>query len=168
MDGPQNGWQRRTNPVHTMLATGTDAALGGQGFPHGFGGADDVIAMPLQCSTQWDGLGHIFDHGTAWNGRPAEKVRRSWRPGPRAHRAAGARPSRRLGRLRGRTGAGTELQHGRLAAPERDRRDRHRHRGFEVRPNEFDHAFQYEFWLTAAPLPITGSVGSPVNPIAVM
>lgn len=74
MDGPQQGWLRRTNPVHTMLATGTEAALGGQGFPHGFGGADDVIAMPLQCSTQWDGLGHIFDHGMAWNGRPAEKV----------------------------------------------------------------------------------------------
>jgi len=24
-----------------------------------------------------------------------------------------------------------------------------------------------EFWLTAAPLPVTGAVGSPVNPIAV-
>jgi hypothetical protein len=71
--------------------------------------------------------------------------------------------------------------------------------GFEVRPNEFDGAFQplhqiaipnlglflgemwdpdglaeactadgrYDFLLTAAPLPITGAVGSPVNPIAV-
>ncbi|MEU1162342.1 cyclase family protein [Streptomyces sp. NPDC005921] len=71
--------------------------------------------------------------------------------------------------------------------------------GFEVRPNEFENAFQplhqvaipnmglligemwdldalaadcaadgaYAFWLTAAPLPITGAVGSPVNPIAV-
>lgn len=38
------------------------------------GGADDVIAMPLQCSTQWDGLGHIFDHGVAWNGRRAGDV----------------------------------------------------------------------------------------------
>jgi kynurenine formamidase len=73
-DGPQNGWRRRTNPVHTMLDTGTDAVTGIQGFPHGIGGADDVIAMPLQCSTQWDGLGHIFDHGRAWNGRPAESV----------------------------------------------------------------------------------------------
>ena len=36
--------------------------------------ADDVIAMPLQCSTQWDGLGHIFDHGRAWNGRPAQEM----------------------------------------------------------------------------------------------
>ena len=73
-DGPQHGWRRRTNPVHTMTDTGTDAALGKQGFPHGLGGADDVIAMPLQCSTQWDGLGHIFDHGMAWNGRRAEDV----------------------------------------------------------------------------------------------
>lgn len=74
MDGPQKGWRRRTNPVHTMLDTGTDAVAGVQGFPHGIGGADDVIAMPLQCSTQWDGLGHIFDHGRAWNGRPAGEV----------------------------------------------------------------------------------------------
>ena len=61
-NGPQKGWRRRTNPVHTMTDTGVDAERGNQGFPHGFGGADDVIAMPLQCSTQWDGLGHIFDH----------------------------------------------------------------------------------------------------------
>jgi hypothetical protein len=74
MDGPQLGWRRRTNPVHTMLDTGTDAAAGLQGFPHGIGGADDVIAMPLQCSTQWDGLGHIFDRGIAWNGRHAGDV----------------------------------------------------------------------------------------------
>jgi kynurenine formamidase len=71
--------------------------------------------------------------------------------------------------------------------------------GFEVRPNEFDDAFQplhqvviphiglfigemwdtealaadcaadgrYDFWLTAAPIPVTGAVGAPVNPIAV-
>jgi kynurenine formamidase len=73
-NGPQNGWRRRTNPVHTMLDTGVDAALGNQGFPHGIGGADDVVSMPLQASTQWDGLGHIFDRGMAWNGRPAQDV----------------------------------------------------------------------------------------------
>src|SRR4029453_18674043 len=38
MNGPQQGWRRRTNPVHTMLDTGTDAAAGTQGFPHGLGG----------------------------------------------------------------------------------------------------------------------------------
>src|SRR5690606_11738162 len=73
-NGPQRGWRRRNNPVHTMMDTGVDAALGNQGFPHGAGGADDAIFMPLQCSTQWDGLGHIFDHGVAWNGRPAQEV----------------------------------------------------------------------------------------------
>ena len=74
MNGPQKGWRRRTNPVHTMLDTGIDAERGNQGFPHGIGGADDVIFMPLQASTQWDGLGHIFDHGNAWNGRRAGDV----------------------------------------------------------------------------------------------
>ncbi len=73
-DGPQKGWRRRNNPVHAMLDTGLDAERGVQGFPHGAGGADDMIVMPLQCSTQWDGLGHIFDHGTAWNGRRAGDV----------------------------------------------------------------------------------------------
>ncbi len=73
-DGPQTGWRRRTNPVHTMLDTGLDAERGTQGFPHGFGGADDVVFMPLQASTQWDGLGHVFDHGQAYNGRRAGDV----------------------------------------------------------------------------------------------
>ncbi|MFF4258746.1 cyclase family protein [Streptomyces sp. NPDC001663] len=269
MNGPQKGWRRRTNPVHTMLDTGTDAALGNQGFPHGIGGADDMIAMPLQCSTQWDGLGHIFDHGRAWNGRAAEKVVTS--DGDlvtgiqhMAPYVAGRGVLLDVGRVirdRGGTSrssaaeSGGELPDGfaiteeHLAATAeahgvtvgrgdivvvrtghltRARRDGwgdyaggpapglsfttagwlHRTEiaaiatdtwGFEVRPNEFENAFQplhqvvipnmglligemwdldalaedcaedrvYEFWLTAAPLPITGAVGSPVNPIAV-
>jgi hypothetical protein len=268
MNGPQKGWRRRTNPVHTMLDTGTDAALGNQGFPHGIGGADDVIAMPLQCSTQWDGLGHIFDHGKAWNGRPAEKVVTS--DGDlvtgiehMAPHVAGRGVLLDVGRVVG-TGAGSRanraesegelpdgfaiteehltataeahgvrvgrgdivlVRTGQLARVRRDGWGDYAggpapglsfttagwlHRteiaaiatdtwGFEVRPNEFEHAFQplhqvviphigllvgemwdleslaedcaadgvYEFWLTAAPLPITGAVGSPVNPIAV-
>ncbi|MDL4816246.1 cyclase family protein [Actinomadura opuntiae] len=257
MNGPQKGWRRRTNPVHTMLDTGTDAALGNQGFPHGIGGADDVIAMPLQCSTQWDGLGHIFDHGKAWNGRPAEKVVTS--DGDlvtgiehMAAPVAGRGVLLDVGRVAGENGelpdgfAITEehLQaaidaHGvtvgrgdivcvRTGQLTRARRDGwgdyaggpapglsfttagwlHRTEiaaiatdtwGFEVRPNEFDDAFQplhqvaipnmglligelwdldalaadcaadgvHEFWLTAGPVPVTGAVGSPVNPIAV-
>ncbi|WP_243794585.1 cyclase family protein [Saccharopolyspora gloriosae] len=255
VDGPQRGWRRRTNPVHTMLDTGTDAALGNQGFPHGMGGADDVIAMPLQCSTQWDGLGHIFDHGKAWNGRPAEQVVTS--DGDLvtgiehfAAHVAGRGVLLDVGRVVGggeladgfaiteehltataeqhgvevgrgdivlvRTGQLTRVRDGwgeyaggpapglsfgtagwlhrtEIAAIATDTW------GFEVRPNEFDDAFQplhqvvipnigllvgemwdldalaadcvqdgvHEFWLTAAPLPITGAVGSPVNPIAV-
>lgn len=257
--GPQRGWRRRTNPVHTMLDTGTDAALGNQGFPHGIGGADDVIAMPLQCSTQWDGLGHIFDHGRAWNGRRAEQVVTSdgdlvtgiqtvadvlasrgvlldvgrvlgeagELPDGYAITAADLErtiaaqgPSASVGRgdiIVVRTGQLTRarregwgdyaggpapglsfttaewLHETEIAAIATDTW------GLEVRPNEFDVAFQplhqvaipnmglflgemwdpdalalacaadgvYDFFLTAAPLPITGAVGSPVNPIAV-
>jgi hypothetical protein len=57
-----------------MLAAGTDTVHGDHGLPHGFGGADATIMMPLQCSIRWDGLGHIFDHGVAWNGRSAADV----------------------------------------------------------------------------------------------
>ncbi|MBG0830176.1 cyclase family protein [Planomonospora sp. ID67723] len=256
-DGPQKGWRRRTNPVHTMTDTGLDAVHGGQGFPHGFGGADDVIAMPLQCSTQWDGLGHIFDHGRAWNGRPADKVVTSLGDlvtgiEHLAAPVAGRGVLLDVGRVFGQEGelpdgfaiteehlTATARAHGvavgrgdivcvRTGQLTRARRDGwgdyaggpapglsfttagwlHRTEiaavatdtwGFEVRPNEFENAFQplhqvviphiglligemwdldalaahcaadgvHEFLLTAAPLPVTGAVGSPVNPIAI-
>ncbi|MET4159570.1 cyclase family protein [Agromyces sp. PvR057] len=264
MNGPQQGWRRRTNPVHTMLDTGTDAEFVGQGFPHGLGGADDVIAMPLQCSTQWDGLGHIFDRGVAWNGRPAGRVVTSEGDlvtgiehaasaivgrgvlldvgrflGPRLGEPGSSElpdgyaitvddleaciaaqgPTSRVGRgdlLLVRTGryarAKREGWNGYAGGPSAGLSFTtagwiHRTEvaavatdtwGFEVRPNEFDEAFQplhqvvipnigltvgemwdldalaadcaadgrYEFLLTAPPLPITGAVGSPVNPIA--
>ena len=258
MNGPQRGWRRRTNPVHTMLDTGTDAAAGNQGFPHGIGGADDVIAMPLQCSTQWDGLGHIFDHGYAWNGRDAARTVTSdgdlvtgieHMAAQVAGRGVLLDVGRVIGDARGELPDGFAIteQHlletaaahrvevgrgdivvvrtGRYARALREGWGEYAggpapglsfttanwlHRteiaaiatdtwGFEVRPNEFDDAFQplhqvaiphlglligemwdpealaadcaadgvYEFFLTAAPLPITGAVGSPVNPIAV-
>jgi kynurenine formamidase len=68
VNGPQTGDLGRFNPVHAMTLTDGSQA---RTFPHGFGAADDVIMMPMQCATHWDGLGHIFDRGTAWNGRPA-------------------------------------------------------------------------------------------------
>src|ERR1700722_1760033 len=56
-DGPQKGlWGARFNPIHTMLATGTDAIAGNQD-PGGLRYADDMVSLPLQCGTQWDGLG---------------------------------------------------------------------------------------------------------------
>jgi kynurenine formamidase len=247
-DGPQKGWRRRTNPVHTMTDTGTDAERGNQGFPHGIGGADDVIAMPLQASTQWDGLGHIFDHGDAWNGRRAGDVVTSLGDAVTgietvADRIAGRGVLLDVGRVLGTDG---ELPDGFAITPEhlellcvrtgqltRARRSVAAGTGwgdyaggpapglsfttadwlhetgiagiatdtwgFEVRPNEFDVAFQplhqvaiphiglflgelwdldalaadcaadgvWEFFLAAAPLPVTGAVGAPVNPIAV-
>ncbi|GAA1466218.1 cyclase family protein [Microbacterium thalassium] len=259
-DGPQKGWRRRTNPVHTMTDTGTDAERGAQGFPHGIGGADDVIAMPLQCSTQWDGLGHIFDHGMAWNGRRAGDVVTS--DGDLVtgieHAASvivsrgvlldvGRHLSPATGELEDgyaitvadleatASAQGVEVGRGdivlvRTGQYARTRRDGwgdyaggpapglslttagwlHRTEiaaiatdtwGFEVRPNEFDApSFQplhqvvipnmgltigemwnldelaracaesgrYAFLLSAAPLPITGAVGSPINPVAIL
>jgi kynurenine formamidase len=261
-DGPQKGWRRRTNPVHTMTDTGVDAERANQGFPHGMGGADDVIAMPLQCSTQWDGLGHIFDHGAAWNGRRAGDVvtsegdlvtgiehaasvvvsrgvlldlGRHLEPAtgelPDGYAITAADldacilaqgPSAAVGRgdiVLVRTGhyartrregwgdyAGGPapglsvttagwLHRSEIAAIATDTW------GFEVRPNEFDvPAFQplhqivipnmgltigemwnldeladacaergrWEFLLSAPPLPITGAVGSPINPVALL
>lgn len=73
-NGPQTGRLSRVNPIHTMLATGTDVLAGSQSFPRGFGYADDMVAMPLQCGTQWDGLSHIFRDGKMWNGYSAAEV----------------------------------------------------------------------------------------------
>jgi len=257
MNGPQKGWRRRTNPVHTMLDTGTDAERGTQGFPHGLGGADDVVFLPLQAATQWDGLGHIFDHGVAWNGRRAGEVVTSdgdLVTGIETTAAlfAGRGVLLDVGRAIGTDGElpdgfaitpehleatiaaqGFPVGRGDLVCVRTGRLARARREGwgdyaggdspglsfttadwlhgteisgiatdtwgFEVRPNEFDVAFQplhqvaipniglfigemwdlealaadcaadgvWEFFLTAAPLPVTGAVGAPVNPIAV-
>ncbi|MFE2375832.1 cyclase family protein [Streptomyces sp. NPDC059398] len=67
--GPQTGWMRRINPVHTMTVT-----------PHDFTAAeglvisDDFIAMPLQSGTQLDGLTHVGYDGAFYNGVPADAV----------------------------------------------------------------------------------------------
>ncbi|KAA9130376.1 cyclase family protein [Microbacterium caowuchunii] len=260
-DGPQRGWKKRNNPVHTMTGTGLDHERNPDFNPHGIGGADDVIMMPLQCSTQWDGLGHIFDRGLAYNGRRAGDVVTTQGDGVTGiEHAAAVIVSRGvlldMGRhLRPDTG---ELEDGyaitaadldaciaaqgatsavrrgdillvRTGQLARARRNGwgeyaggaapglsittagwlHRSEiaaiatdtwGFEVRPNEFDESFQplhqivipnmgltvgemwdleeigrvcaergrYEFLLSAPPLPITGAVGSPINPIAVL
>ena len=67
-NGPQKGfWGNRFNPIHTMLATGTDAVAGNQDAG-GLRYADDAVSMPLQCGTQWDALGHIFFDDKMWNG----------------------------------------------------------------------------------------------------
>jgi kynurenine formamidase len=262
MNGPQKGWRRRTNPVHLMMDTGTDAERGNQGFPHGIGGADDHISMPLQCSTQWDGLGHIFDHGFAWNGRRAGEVVTSdgdlvtgiehaasvivsrgvlldvgrhlepesgELPDGHAITVADLEATIAAQGESSRVGLGdiVLVRTGQLARTRREGWGDYAggpapglslttagwlHRteiaaiatdtwGFEVRPNEFDvPAFQplhqvvipnlgltigelwdldelaevcaqggrYDFLLSAAPLPITGAVGSPINPVAIL
>ncbi|MGW9263781.1 cyclase family protein [Gordonia sp. KTR9] len=65
--------QNRSNPVHTMLATGSDPQeVNGLG-----GGAhftDDVIYMHLQAATQWDALSHCYYDDQLYNGKPASSV----------------------------------------------------------------------------------------------
>jgi kynurenine formamidase len=67
-DGPQIGLGGRTNPVHLMSATGEPR------FPDGGGFTDDVVFMPLQCATQWDGLAHVFYDDTCYNDVPISTV----------------------------------------------------------------------------------------------
>jgi kynurenine formamidase len=67
--GPQTGGGGRINPLHVMLATGADAAVGAQDrIPGGFRYADDLVIMPLQCATQWDALAHVFYDDQMYNG----------------------------------------------------------------------------------------------------
>jgi len=73
-NGPQRGlWGNRFNPIHTMLATGTDAVSGNQDAGK-LRYADDMVSLPLQCGTQWDALGHIFYDDKMWNGYDARLV----------------------------------------------------------------------------------------------
>ncbi|MGO1074998.1 cyclase family protein [Inquilinus sp. CA228] len=65
----------RWNPIHTMLATGTDAAAGNQDEPYPYlRYADDALNMPCQASTQWDALCHIFLDDKMYNGYDARLV----------------------------------------------------------------------------------------------
>ena len=56
-----------------MLRTGTDAYSGVLDHRK-IRGTDDLVIMPLQCGTQWDGLGHIFYEDYMWNGYDCRTV----------------------------------------------------------------------------------------------
>jgi kynurenine formamidase len=77
-NGPQGGKTNypvlgRINPLHSMLRTGTDA-YSGVLDKRGIRAADDMVVMPLQCGTQWDGLGHVFYEDNMWNGYDCREV----------------------------------------------------------------------------------------------
>jgi hypothetical protein len=76
--GPQGAKSKypslgRINPLHLMLRTGTDAYSGVLDH-RGIRAADDLVVMPLQCGTQWDGLGHVFYENNMWNGYDCREV----------------------------------------------------------------------------------------------
>ena len=92
--GPQGAKSKypsmgRTNPIHTMLRTGTDA-YSGVLDKRGIRAADDMVTMPLQCGTQWDGLGHVFYENYMWNGYDCREV--TW---PARRNAASRKPRTR-------------------------------------------------------------------------
>lgn len=64
----------RWNPIHQMLATGTDAVAGTQDETPNIRYADDAVNLPCQCSTQWDALAHIFLDEKMYNGYDARLV----------------------------------------------------------------------------------------------
>jgi kynurenine formamidase len=77
-NGPQGAKSKypsmgRINPLHLMLRTGTDA-YSGVLDSRGIRAADDIVVMPLQCGTQWDGLGHVFYENSMWNGYDCREV----------------------------------------------------------------------------------------------
>ncbi len=73
--GPQSGlFGGRWNPIHTMLATGTDAVAGRFDQTNKLRFADDAINMPVQAATHWDSLGHIFLDDKCYNGYDARRV----------------------------------------------------------------------------------------------
>jgi len=73
-DGPQTGAFGRVNPIHQMVATGSDHVADRQSNELGWGYADDSLFLFLQGGTQWDALAHIFKNGQMYNGYPATEV----------------------------------------------------------------------------------------------
>src|SRR6201987_1546521 len=76
--GPQGGKTNypalgRFNPIHVMTRTGTDAYSGVLDHRK-IRASDDILILPLQCGTQWDGLGHIFYGDNMWNGYDCRSV----------------------------------------------------------------------------------------------
>jgi hypothetical protein len=73
-NGPQTGlFGGRFNPIHQMLATGTDAVAGRQDW-NKIRYADDTLNLCVQGATHWDALGHIFYDQKTYNGYDAKLI----------------------------------------------------------------------------------------------
>lgn len=71
-DGPHEAGGFRVNPQHLMTVLPSDTRA--LGLPDGLISADDMIIMPLQAATQWDGLAHVGYDGVFYNGVPETAV----------------------------------------------------------------------------------------------
>ncbi len=95
-NGPQTGlFGGRFNPIHQMLATGTDAIAGRQDW-NKIRYADDTLNLCVQGATHWDALGHIFYEDKAYNGYDAKLIdaKRAERARHRAFQEQDGRPRR--------------------------------------------------------------------------
>src|SRR3954462_3890329 len=73
-NGPQTGlFGGRFNPIHQMLATGTDAIAERQDW-NKIRYADDTLNLCVQGATHWDALGHIFYEDKTYNGYDAKLI----------------------------------------------------------------------------------------------
>ena len=60
----------RFNPVRTMSYVNVPLS----DDPEWICANEDVVVMPLQCATHWDGLAHVSYRGRLYNGFPADSV----------------------------------------------------------------------------------------------
>ena len=96
-NGPQTGlFGGRFNPIHQMLATGTDAIAGRQDW-NKVRYADDTLTLCVQGATHWDALGHIFYERAERTGH-----RTFQKQDGRSRRTARHRPVSRRGLAQGR------------------------------------------------------------------
>jgi kynurenine formamidase len=78
LDGSGPVYPGRLPPHHTMTATGADYVVNPNFQPFGptpIQFADDYIYMPLQGSSQWDGLPHAWYGGKLYNDTPESMIR---------------------------------------------------------------------------------------------
>src|SRR5664280_1430711 len=79
-EGPQTGlFGGRFNPIHQMLATGTDAIAERQDW-NKIRYADDTLMLCVQGAVYWDALGHIFYEDKAYNNHDAKLIDARGRP----------------------------------------------------------------------------------------
>ena len=74
-NGPQTGlFGGRFNPIHQMLATGTDAVAGQQDWNKIRYADDTLMHVRARRATHWDALGHVFYEDKAYNGYDAKLI----------------------------------------------------------------------------------------------
>ena len=135
-NGPQTGlFGGRFNPIHQMLATGTDAIAGQQDW-NKIRYADDTLNLCVQGATHWDALGHIFYEDKAYNGHDAKLIDSRGLARAR-HRAFQEQDGRARRAARHRALSRRRLAEGRRRHLQRRTRQMRRAQNVEIRKGDF-------------------------------